>query len=193
MEGGENEKSILKKKFFYFFLLSRGRGPTNSCSITITTSPDLVSLAVSWHGDAGGGYGCQVRTDLTQTQGVLHPLLSTHHQHLLKLKRKKEVNTDTQFPISLPSPSPANIILPYTHLFKWLPPHTTYTSSNGSDTHIYPPTSHTHLCKWLPHTSIPPPPTHCTSLNGSDTHTYPPLPPTPHTSLNGSHTACGLL
>lgn len=45
----------------------------------------LISLVVAGHRDAGGGDGCQVGTDLVQTQGVLHPLLGTMHQHLLEL------------------------------------------------------------------------------------------------------------
>ena len=50
----------------------------------------LVSLVVSWHGDAGGGDGCQVGTDLMQAQRILHPLLSSVHQHLLELRNKNK-------------------------------------------------------------------------------------------------------
>ena len=45
----------------------------------------LVSLVVTRHCDAGRRDGGQVGTDLVQTQGVLHPLLGTMHQHLLEL------------------------------------------------------------------------------------------------------------
>ena len=48
---------------------------------------DLISLVVSRHGDAGGSDGCQVRTDLIQTQRGLHALLCTMHQHLLELHK----------------------------------------------------------------------------------------------------------
>ena len=50
----------------------------------------LIALVESWHGDAGGGDGCQVRTDLVKTEGILHPLLGTVHQHLLELERENE-------------------------------------------------------------------------------------------------------
>ena len=45
----------------------------------------LVSLVVARHCDAGRRDGGQVGADLVQTQGVLHPLLGTMHQHLLEL------------------------------------------------------------------------------------------------------------
>lgn len=56
----------------------------------------LVSLVVSRHGDAGGGDCRKVGTDLMQAQRILHPLLSSVHQHLLKLRKKKQITKISQ-------------------------------------------------------------------------------------------------